>query len=472
MMMCVAEPYREENGETGFAIIERLDSPRPYCETLRELKEGDQALCEQLVHLVNSICWVSRNCGLPGRPDLEREDPGLLRDVALFISEHVEFPDDRYCYLLASWVICSWVPELMDHAPRVIFYGPTRSGKSRALKTIRLLSYRGMDLINPSGAALFRIIEQHRPTVLIDEYHSLSGDRAAEVDLLFKGGYENGSKIPRARREGKEIDFFDAFSFLAVATKRLPAEDLQNRAILVNMLERSKDNIRRRMDFDTASQLKTRLLAFRVRVLSGLIDLNPAIEKARKAAEEAISLDGNAVFLDDRGIDIASSLLIPCSHFGDNGEVLQLIAISQGKARMELLETPEAQVFFAMQVVLRPRRMVAVDGSLTHDAARVSTRDIAEQLNQDLAVQGERDVDKDKVPTGRVTKAIKVLGFGVKRGAHNLSYIDSANFEQVYEANLRKFGERARAEQDNQVNPDVNQRTIEGASVPRPEEEG
>ena len=438
----IAEPYREDGGEIGFAIIEKPENPKAYCETLHELKDGDKELHEQLLRVANSICWLSRDCGLPGKPNIEQEDPALMTDIALFIAEHVEFPDEKYCFLVASWVICSWIPELMNYAPRMVFYGPTRSGKSRALKTIRLLAYRGLELIDPSGAALFRIIEQYRPTVLIDEYHALVGDRGAEVDLLFKGGYENGSKIPRARREGKEIDFFDGFSFLAIATKMLPAEDLQNRALLVSMLEKSKGDIRRRMDFDTAFLLRTRLLAFRMRVLSGLIDLNPAIEKVRKAAEEAITVDKNAVYLDDRGIDIASSLLIPCSYFGDNGEVLQLIAISQGKARMELFETFEAQTFLALQAVLKAKIRTSLDTTLDLGVVRVSTREIADQLNQDLIAQGDADANTHSVPTQRVTRALKILGFNIKRGSHNLSYIDSAAFEITFQANLKKYGNR------------------------------
>ena len=438
----IAEPYREDDGEIGFAVIEKPENPKAYCETLSELKGADEGLHKALNSMLESICWTSRGCGLPGRPDLEKEDRELLRDVGVFVSEHVEFPDARYSNLVASWIICSWVQELMDFAPRLLFYGPTRSGKSRALKVLRLLSYRSIDLLDPSGAALFRIIEQYRPTVLIDEYQALVGDRGGEVDLLFKGGYENGCKVPRARREGKEIDFFEIFSFLAIATKKLPAEDLQNRAVLVSMLEKSKGDIRRRMDFEAAFRLRTRLLAFRMRALSGLVDLGPALESARKAAEEAITVENKAVELDDRGIDVASSLLVPCSYFGDNGAVLQLIAISQGKARTELLDTFEAQTFFALQAVIRGKKRSSLDGIVNLEVLRISTREISEQLNQDLIMQGDAEVGSHSVPTQRVTRSLKILGFNIKRGSHNLSYIDQSGYDTTYQANLRKYGNR------------------------------
>ncbi|MEM0343951.1 MAG: hypothetical protein QXU73_06885 [Thermoplasmata archaeon] len=442
----IAEPYREDDGEIGFAVIEKPENPRAYCKTLNELKDEDEGLYKDLNSLLASICWTSRGCGLPGKPDLNKDDPGLLRDIGLFISEHVEFPDPKYSILLASWVVCSWISELMDYAPRLVFYGPTRSGKSRALKVLKLLSYRSLDLLNPSGAALFRIIEQYRPTVLIDEYQALVGDRAGEVDLLFKGGYENGCKVPRARREGKEIDFFEIFSFLAIATKKLPAEDLQNRGVLIGMLEQSKGDIRRRMDYEEAFRLRTRLLAFRMRVLSGLIDLGPATDKARKAAEGAITVENNEVYLDDRGIDVASSLLVPCCYFGDNGEVLQLIAISQGKARMELLETFEAQTFFALQAVIRVKKRSSLDGSVNLGTLKVSTRDVADQLNQDYIAQGDADGSSRAIHTRRVTKALQVLGFSVKRGSRNQSYIVPSDFEVVYQANLKKYGSRSEEE--------------------------
>jgi len=36
--MVLAEPYREEDGEIGFAIIENPENPKAYCATLFELK--------------------------------------------------------------------------------------------------------------------------------------------------------------------------------------------------------------------------------------------------------------------------------------------------------------------------------------------------------------------------------------------------------------------------------------------------
>ncbi len=442
----IAEPYLEDSGEVGFTIIERPDNPKAYCERLSEIKGADEELFEALESFLESVCWTSKNCGLPGKPDLESDDPNLLGDIAAFIAAHLEFPDDRYCHLLAAWVVCTWIHERMDYAPRLIFYGPTRSGKSRALKVLRLLSYRGLELINPSGAALFRIIEHYRPTVLIDEYHSLVGDRVFEIDLLFKGGYENGSKIPRAKREGREVDFFEAFSFLAVATKKLPAEDLQNRAVLVSMLEKSKGEVRRRLDLDTARQLRTRLLALRMRALEGRIDLDSAVERARAEAEGEVPYEKGLDHLDDRGMDVASSLLVACSLFNTGNEVLQLIALSQGKARTELLETFEAQVFFALQAVLKSKRKSTLDGTFDLAALRVSTRDVSDQLNQDYIAQGDADGSSRAIPTRRVTRALQVLGFEMKRGSRNLSYIKPSDFVVVYQSNLKKYGSRSEEE--------------------------
>lgn len=461
----IAEPYAEEDGEVGFAIIENPDNPKVNCEPLSETKQEDPKLHNFLLRAANRIYWTSRDCPLPGKPQVDKDDSDLFKDLTQFIAGHVEFTDDRYCHLLAAWVLCSWIVENMRYAPRIILYGPTRSGKSRALKTIRLLSYRGMDLVNPSGAALFRIIELYSPTVLIDEYHALTGDRAAEVDLLFKGGYESGSKIPRARREGGEIDFFDAFSFLAVSTKRLPAEDLQNRSILISMLEKRNASIRRRIDFERARELRGRLLAFRLKVLSGRIDLIEAIENACMAAEGTVSIDGDAITLDDRGIDTASDLLIPCCLFCTVDEVLHIIAVSQGRAQTELLETFEAQTFFALQAAMKTAKMNDIEGNPVVCPVKMSTRNIAEQLNQDMIIQGEVEEGSRPVPTRKVTQAIKVLGFSIKRGAQNLSYLNPANFASVYEANLRKYGARAGTDAPIQVNQASNPNLTEFASI-------
>jgi hypothetical protein len=56
----IAEPYREGDGEICFAIIEKPENPRAYCETLGELRGENKDLHDQLAPTVNSICWTSR----------------------------------------------------------------------------------------------------------------------------------------------------------------------------------------------------------------------------------------------------------------------------------------------------------------------------------------------------------------------------------------------------------------------------
>jgi hypothetical protein len=439
----IAEPYRALDGEIGYAFIEKDDNPIPRCELLSEIKDENKGLYNSLLCEVNSICWKTNDIPLPSKPDLESDDLALLKDLTQFLLVHVEFPDRRLANLLASWVMCSHISECLRHAPRIVIIGPTRCGKSRLIKVLRALAYRGLDLIDPSSASLYRIIERFHPTVFIDEYHALNRERIAELDVLFKGGYENGSRILRARREGSALDFFDCFGFMCIATKNMPPEDLQNRAILISMLEKTDNKIRRRIDYDRATSLRTRLLAFRMKVLSGLLDLTPAVEKARRIVEEPVQIEGVAILLDDRGIDIASELLVPAIHFGDFEEILQLTALSQGKAKAELLETFEASVFFALQAAIRSHKRTNLDGNLGFDASKISTREVAQQLNQDSIMEGNSQEGRGgDIPTRRVGKALRVLGFGTRRGAHNLSYLDPTTFEQVFQSNLRKYGKR------------------------------
>ena len=116
--MMIAEPYSEANGEIGFAIIEKPENPKVYCELLSETKREDEKLYFRLERSLDKICWTSGDCPLPGKPQLDCDDGELFRDLAHFIAEHVEFTDRRYCSLLAACVLCSWVQERMRYVKR------------------------------------------------------------------------------------------------------------------------------------------------------------------------------------------------------------------------------------------------------------------------------------------------------------------------------------------------------------------
>jgi hypothetical protein len=442
----LAEPYVDDNGEIGLAAITRLPKRELHVRTLDqwmlELGEDGQHLSEAVLAEIRTAPWLDQRCLLPYKPNADDDDPSLCKDVELYIREHVELTNPEYYTVLANWVLASYVQERLIHAPRIVFYAPTRSGKTRALGTLKALSYRGFEFLDPTGPAVFRTIERYHPTVFIDEGQRLILDYQSTLGCVFKGGFEKGGCIPRTNEEGI-VDLFRPFGFMAIATKILPPEDWQNRAILINMQEKLSHSIRRTIDYEAARKLRTRLIAFRLRALGGRLDLDAAITKASELAARQIFLaDGRTVNLDDRAMDIATSLLVPSSVFGGSAEILTVIAASQDLAKEELLWTMEAKVFFALQSVFRRNGTVNEIGEFVSDVKKTSTKDVQVQLNIDLKNQG--DAGKSDIPTIEVTRSLKTLGFAFALGAQNKSYFVAGEaFDRAWKASIRKFCDRS-----------------------------
>ena len=201
-----------------------------------------------------------------------------MDDLITFIRQHVWIPDERYYTVLASWTLDTWIHDYMETSPRLIFYATTRSGKTRALNTLRELSYHGLDMSSPTQATMFRLIEAFHPSLFIDEYQDLNQEVMPLIGSIFKIGFQDGGEVPRCDDDqDRTVRFFSVYSPIAIGLKnRQLMEDMLNRSITISMLEKpSSAEIERRIRKDSALALRGRLLGLRFKVQAGMIDLEP-----------------------------------------------------------------------------------------------------------------------------------------------------------------------------------------------------
>lgn len=114
---------------------------------------------------------------------------------------------DRYLYLpeeakiaLALWIFYSHASSAFWHQPRLVISSPTkRSGKTTVLKLLELLVAGPVLAANASPAALFRLIEAERPTILLDEADTRTHTRAHARSP--EGIFPSGSNRLATRRK-------------------------------------------------------------------------------------------------------------------------------------------------------------------------------------------------------------------------------------------------------------------------------
>jgi putative DNA primase/helicase len=119
------------------------------------------------------------------------------------------------------WTPFTYVIEIAVHVPKLVFTFPERdAGKSTALGVLRWMVQRPYLAVEATGAAVYRIVDRLKPTLLLDEADTLF-DRSTVLAHIINESWSNGgAKIPRVGPRGEVVEF-DPYSAQAIAMKGL-----------------------------------------------------------------------------------------------------------------------------------------------------------------------------------------------------------------------------------------------------------
>jgi len=200
---------------------------------------------------------------LPKAPERLEEDPTLWEDTKAFVKEYFDAPDERAYDLIVAAIAWSYfyraVADSVPNAstPYLQFLGPWRSGKTRALEVIRAVAHRAVPIVDPSEAAIFRMIELFKPTLVIDEANVLDPNILA----IMAAAYRKGQYVPRADRENpNEVHLYDVFSFIVYATREQIRDDIFSRSVTI-YCEKAIRPMAKLIDENRAAELRTRWFA-------------------------------------------------------------------------------------------------------------------------------------------------------------------------------------------------------------------
>src|ERR1700730_14681417 len=108
----------------------------------------------------------------------------LLREVESYISQYVILPDNLILPV-SLWAIATHCFDLFDSFPYLIFTSPEkRCGKTRATELLEFLVREPQSTVGISPAALFRIIQEKTPTLVIDEAETLTNGSETAQNLI------------------------------------------------------------------------------------------------------------------------------------------------------------------------------------------------------------------------------------------------------------------------------------------------
>jgi len=207
------------------------------------------------------------------------EDYGSARDLYLdirkFINKYAQLEDTTFRALACCYVLMTWMYDRFDAVPYLRAQGDLGTGKSRLIRTVGSVCYRGT-LTGGSvhAAPIFRTIDRYHGTFVVDEGDFGKSDMHEEIITLLNVGYQRGFPVLRAERN-LEGDFdvrpYDCYGPKIIATRRRFRDAaLESRCLSHTMplLQDVKEGMPLNLSaefYTEAQQLRNKLLLWRMR---------------------------------------------------------------------------------------------------------------------------------------------------------------------------------------------------------------
>ena len=159
----------------------------------------------------------------------------MLDAVADMFSRYAVLPPHA-SEALALWVAHAWALDCFQCSPFATLISPTkRCGKTRVLAILKWLAPRSELAGSISAAALFRYIEQERPTLLIDEADRTVAGNQELQGILNSSHKRVAAYVIRCEGEDNHPRRFSTWAAKAIATIAKLADTLRDRSIIIEM---------------------------------------------------------------------------------------------------------------------------------------------------------------------------------------------------------------------------------------------
>ena len=202
----------------------------------------------------------------------------LLDKIRESIQRHVILPGGTST-ALALWVLGSYAMDAWRLFPKVLcISAEKRSGKTTLMESLEALLYRSLLASNISAAALFRCIEEWRPSVLIDEADRFVKDNEELNGIINAGHTRRTAFVLRVEKiNNRHVpQRFSVWGAQALAGIGKQQDTLMDRSIVIEIRRKASGETCHRLPLDHFEQCRP----LRRRCLRWAIDHIDALKKA------------------------------------------------------------------------------------------------------------------------------------------------------------------------------------------------
>lgn len=176
-------------------------------------------------------------------PRLKDPDPwsdpvdgaALLSDIKDQVLHYVSL-SDHAATAIALWVLHTWTLDAFDVSPFLFLRSPQkRCGRTTLMQVLAALVRRAFLVTGASPAALYRVIEAHQPTLLLDgEYSRMAAKN--ELRGILNGGHMRATAYV-LRMAGKDHEPYPFPTFCPKVLSGIgrQADGLEDRSIIIPM---------------------------------------------------------------------------------------------------------------------------------------------------------------------------------------------------------------------------------------------
>jgi Protein of unknown function (DUF3631) len=358
----------------------------------------------------------------------------ILDDIVGFLRKWVVFQYPEQAIVCGLWILHTWLFRAFDYTPYLwIYSADMRSGKSRLLEVLNLLTPNPCLTESGSSAALVRSInEDEPPTMLLDEIDVLYDNRnkgdaeANNTKRFLNAGYKRGAKFLRCVGQGANLKPAELPAFcpkgLAGIGQELPAT-VQDRSLPIELVrqtreeraERLRDREARKATAGLVSELKE--LAQQEKVIFALQEARPVLPEKLGDRQQDITepLIAIADYIGGHWPESARAALVKL--YGQEeeaslgGKLLMAIKGAFDKTDKDKLTTRE---LLDELVKIEDGPWAAMfEDALKHDRLQVAASKLARKLR------------KYKTPEGKKleSRSIKIDSDTVLRGYHKEDFL-------------------------------------------------
>lgn len=199
----------------------------------------------------------------------------LITGIEDYLSKYLDLKP-LFLKLTALYILFTYMFDAVLELSYLNATGDAGSGKSRFGQTVCIASRRGLSLITPSAASLYRIVDKFKPTLFLDEFNSdVNSDDAAAIIQILNAGFQKTAQIPRqvATADGKyKTEMFDAFCPKIIGSLKQSASNAFNsRCIEIQMERTTRNDIPLRLSrnlLSDAQSIRNKLTLWRLRNIS------------------------------------------------------------------------------------------------------------------------------------------------------------------------------------------------------------